>query len=456
MQLFQDFDAVSPKRWKQKIQFELNGKDYNDTLISKSPEGIHIKPFYTSEDVTSDLKIPSPTQWHIVQRIYVAQENISNQKALEFIQRGAEVIHFTLPESGLDYETLFADFPFDTTAVFCYPEFLEETDLLKLQQLLINKHNTGGIILDVIGNLAKTGNWYTGMESDFNILKKLITAVPNPHIQLGIHTELYHNAGGNSVQQLAYAIAHAHEYLHYFNEETLLPKLKFNCTIAVGTEYFFEIAKLRALRLLWESVTNLYAIDANLYIHAEPGKRNKTLYDYNVNMLRTTTECMSAVLGGANSIANQPYDAIFHKDNEFGNRIARNQLLVLKHESYFDIVTNAADGCYYIEDTTEQLAEKALILFKTIEAGGGFLAQLKNHTLQKKLKESAAEEQEAFDSQAKTLIGTNVYPNPNDTIKESLELFPFLKKTNKKTLLEPFIEKRLAETLEKQRLDNEK
>jgi methylmalonyl-CoA mutase len=172
-------------------------------------------------------------------------------------------------------------------------------------------------------------------------------------------------------------------------------------------------------------------------------------------MLRTTTECMSAILGGANSIANLPYDALYHKDNEFGDRIARNQLLVLKHESYFDKVSNPADGAYYIETLTEQLAEKALLLFKEIEEKGGFITQLIEGNIQKKISESATKEQELFDTGKEVLLGTNKYPNKNDKMKHDLELFPFLKQKPRKTLITPIIEKRLAEKLEQERLAQE-
>ena len=172
-------------------------------------------------------------------------------------------------------------------------------------------------------------------------------------------------------------------------------------------------------------------------------------------MLRTTTECMSAILGGANAVANLPYDALYHKDNEFGDRISRNQLLVLKHESYFDKVNNPADGAYYIETITQQLAEKALDLFKDIERNGGFITQLIEGTIQRKISESAAKQQELFDSGKEVLLGTNKFPNKNDLMKDELELYPFVKQNPRKTLITPIIEKRLAEKLEQERLTTE-
>jgi methylmalonyl-CoA mutase len=164
---------------------------------------------------------------------------------------------------------------------------------------------------------------------------------------------------------------------------------------------------------------------------------------------------MSAILGGADGVANLAYDAIYHKDNEFGDRISRNQLLVLKHESYFDKVNNPADGTYYIESLTEQLAEKALELFKDIEKNGGLISQLIDGTIQRKINESAQKEQELFDSGKEVLLGTNKYPNKNDQMKNDLELYPFVKQNARKTLITPIIEKRLAEKLEQERLAQE-
>ena len=164
---------------------------------------------------------------------------------------------------------------------------------------------------------------------------------------------------------------------------------------------------------------------------------------------------MSGILGTADAICNTAYDAIYHKTNEFGQRIARNQLLILKNESYFDQIENPADGTYYIESLTKQFAEKALALFKQIEAGGGFVTQLIEGKIQKKIKDSAAKEQKAFDEQQKILVGTNAFINSEDKMKSELELYPFVKMNPRKTLIEPIIPKRLAEQAEQKRLKDE-
>ena len=141
-----------------------------------------------------------------------------------------------------------------------------------------------------------------------------------------------------------------------------------------------------------------YNVSETCHIITMPSHRNKTIYDYNINMLRTTTEYMSAIIAGSNTICSDVYDSIYHKNNEFGERIARNQILILREESYFKASNNPAKGSYYIEYLTRQLSEKALILFKNIETGGGFLSQLKKGVIQKKIKETASKEQDLFNS----------------------------------------------------------
>jgi methylmalonyl-CoA mutase len=164
---------------------------------------------------------------------------------------------------------------------------------------------------------------------------------------------------------------------------------------------------------------------------------------------------MSAVLGGADTVINLPYDALYHKSNEFGERISRNQLLILKEESYFDVVSNAADGSYYIEALTQALAERSLRLLKDIESSGGLLSQLKEGTIQRKITESAAKEQLLFNDGTLVLVGTNKHPNQQDRMKDDLELYPFLKHNPRKTLIKPITEKRLAQAVEQKRLADE-
>ena len=449
--LFDGFDPVSSKQWKQQIQFELKGADYNETLVWESPEGIKVKPFYHIDEAVTPLTSGGKLDtFSICQNIFVHDVAKSAGRAASTLKRGAESLRFTINDENIDIKALLANVPV-TTPVYFHLSFLSVEFIRALDAIAKEREAASFVQIDPIGHLAKEGNWFSDREKDFEALNTLAIACQNIHF-LGVDGSLYQNAGATIVQQLAYILAHANEY---FNEVATIHK-PIVVQLSVGTNYFFEIAKLRALRLLFETVAKEYGHSPDCHILAMPTKRNKTLYDYNVNMLRTTTECMSTILGGADSVANLAYDALYHKDNEFGDRIARNQLLVLKHESYFDKVSNPSDGAYYIEELTRQLAEKALALFKDIEANGGFITQLKEGTIQRKIQESAAKEQELFDSGKEVLLGTNKYPNKNDRMAHDLELYPFVKVSPRKTAIIPIIEKRLAEKLEQERLESEK
>ena len=450
--LFSDFNAVSSKQWKQQIQFELKGADYNDTLIWTSPEDIKVRPFYHNDDVEHTFPINTKASaFKICQHIFVHDLDKSIFRANESIGRGAESLRFTIEDEKTDVKKLLESIALENITVYFDLSFLS-IDFIKIIDVFAKQKNvTIYCNADPIGQLAREGNWFSTSEKDnFETLNLLSKATSDVSL-ISIDSSLYQNAGANIVQQTAYALAHANEY---FNRvENINQAIVFE--VAVGTNYFFEIAKLRALRLLFNIIAKEYNHTVDCHFLVSPSKRNKTLYDYNVNLLRTTTECMSAIIGGADAIANLPYDALYHKDNEFGNRIARNQLLILKHESYFDKVNNPADGSYYIENLTNQIAEKALALFKDIEANGGFLKQLNDGIIKRKIQESADKEQALFDSGKEVLLGTNKYPNKEDKMKHDLELFPFVKIKPRKTLITPIIEKRLAEKIEQERLSTE-
>ncbi|WP_294962997.1 methylmalonyl-CoA mutase subunit beta [uncultured Flavobacterium sp.] len=450
--LFDDFNPISSKQWKQKIQFELDGADYNQTVIWNSPEDIQVKPFYHSDEFTKAADVNTQaSDFKICQNIFVFDVEKSIERALNTLERGAESLRFTIENDKIDIQKLLENLPLENKTVYFNFSFISIDFVKKLDTISIQKKANFYCNFDPIGHLAREGNWFTTSEkNNFETLALLFKNPANLNL-LSVDLGLYQNSGANITQQIAYSLAQANEYLNRFADNT--KSIVFE--VSVGTNYFFEIAKLRALRMLYDLIAGEYNSKIKCHILATPTKRNKTIYDYNVNMLRTTTECMSAILGGADAIANLPYDALYHKDNEFGDRISRNQLLILKHESYFDKINNPADGSYYIESLTMQLAEKSLALFKDIEANGGFLKLLNDGIIKKKIQESANKEQELFDSKKEILLGTNKYPNKEDRMKHDLELFPFVKIKPRKTLITPIIEKRLAEKMEQERLELE-
>jgi len=460
--LFNEFDEVSAKQWKQKIQVDLKGTDYNEALIWESNEGIKVKPFY-HQDGFEALDIPKiEGDVAICQSIFISDEQTANFLAKEALQRGTTVIQFEANES-FDINILLQNVTLSAVegsfSIYFKLNFLSESFLFDLIEK--TKEHSVFFNIDLIGNLAKTGNWFDTKDKDYKVLNSILQKASGNISLIGVDASLYQNAGANIIQQVAYALAHTNEYLNYFKNgnviqsvsEESLKSIQFN--FSVGSNYFFEIAKLRAFRILWKLLCEEYNFQIEPHMFVQPSLRNKTLYDYNTNMLRTTTECMSALLGGANTISNVAYDSIYHKKNEFGERIARNQLLILQEESYFKEASQFAEGSYYIESLTRQIAEKALELFKDIEKSGGFLKQLFEGTIQRKIEESAQKEQVQFDSGEEVLLGTNKHPNLSDKMKGELALYPFVRTKSRKTFIKPIIPKRLAEKLEQERLKKE-
>lgn len=444
----QDFEPSSAAAWKQKIQVDLKGADYNKTLLTKTNEGITIKPFYHLDDFEK-LEIPvSEGDFKICQKIKVSTEKGANLTAVNAIERGANALKF-IAKKPFNSSILFSNLLNKNIEFHFQLEFLSEEFITELSNLL--KNEVVFFNLDVIGNLARSGNWYNSLSKDFKVIENLLQKNSSKFL-LSVNVDIYQNAGANTVQQVAYAIAHTNEYLTQFGSK-IANNIQFN--FAVGTNYFFEISKIRAFRYLYQLILNEYNTSVDAKIFAEPSLRNKTLYDYNVNMLRTTTESMSAILGGANTVSNCAYDTLFHSANNFGDRIARNQLLILKEESYFKNAHHIVTDSYYIESITKQIAENALAIFKDIENGGGFLHQLKEGTIQRKIAENAQKEATQFNDGMLVLLGTNKYPNEQDVMKNELQENPFVEKKPYKTLIIPIIPKRLAEELEQKRLKNE-
>lgn len=445
--LFSEFEETSPTAWKQKIQVDLKGADYNKTLLWTTNEGITVKPFYTKEDRTNySVKLPKE-EFKICQTIIISDETTTNEFALDALKRGATAIQF-IANRKFDYKLLLDNLGFNSLNIYFKLNFLD-ADFIKELSKYVNS-NKCYFQIDILGNLAEVGNWYVNLKEDFGKLEGIVKTIDN---SVSVSGDLYQNAGANIVQQLAYTLAHANEYLNYFGAENA-GKIHFQ--FSVGGNYFHEIAKLRAFRLLWESLLKEYdVIDIKAHIFTQPSSRNKTLYDYNVNLLRTTSECMSSILGGSDTISNISYDKIYADKNEFGERISRNQLLILQQESGFKNAQTIANGSYYIESLAEQMAEKALIIFKQIEKGGGFLHQLKEGNIQRKIKENTVKEEDLFLKNEIVLLGTNLQPNKENFMKGNIELDPFVKQRNIKTLFPPIIRKRLSENYEKKRLKEE-
>jgi methylmalonyl-CoA mutase len=445
-----EFDPVSSKAWKQKIQVDLKGADYNETLLTATNEGITIKPYYHADDFERLVVPDLPSEFTIAQLIKIddKEEMSANQRAKKVLDKGVEALVITA-DQVFDVETVFEGLLERQVEFHLQLEFLDPSFVDQLGTLLKNERVNFNI--DPIGHLTRTGNWHRSVEADMDVTKRFVSKYSTQTV-LGIDLDLYQNAGANTIQQVSYALGHLTEYLSRIQAT---PELSVQFRTAVGGQYFFEIAKLRALRHLADRVIREYGFKPEIKILATSSLRNKTLYDYNVNLLRTTTEGMSAILGGASTVLAQPYDRIFHDSREFGERIARNQLLILREESYFKKAPSFANDTYFIESITLQIAEKALNLFKDMERSGGFLKQLFEGTVQRKIRENANKEQVHFEQGEISLLGTNKFPNWGDRMKGELSIDPFPSRRNAKSLIEPVVPKRLAQNHELNRLSDE-
>ena len=453
--LFEDFESVSETAWKQKIQMDLKGADYNETLVTKTNSGIDIKPIYHS-DSAPQLNIPARAtdNWFISQRIYAGNATAANKKAKDVLKRGSEGVLFVIPNKEIDPTVLLKGLP--EYGIQIHPQFMDLNYIKQVHDINPKAY----VHIDIINQLASDGNWFNDLKKDHYNYAEFVKSFSGYFSQFTVNTSLYQNAGATTTQELGYYAAHLNEYLNHYCDTSkehdagvydayAKAEKRINIDTTIGSNYFMEIAKYRAYRLITKAIGNLYSIDLKCYITASPSHRNKSLLDYNVNLLRTTTECMSAVLGGADTVYNLPYDEFFNKENEFGDRIARNQLRILKDEAYLEKINNAADGSYYIDTLTKQLTEKAIELFKTIESGGGFVQSLFEGTIQRKIKESASQELNDLNNQKKIMVGVNKYPNADMPLQDEYELYPFVKANPRKTLIAPIVPTRLAESIEK-------
>ncbi len=417
----EEFKQLTPQEWKLKVQAELAGLDYNEVLVWDTAEGIQVKPVYTNEDLPEEISaIQSTKDWKIIGDFL----NDSLQDFSYLYGFKVNEKHFNQVSKLPEYLDLFFEIKNSTNAI-------GELNLNEIKNLKY-------LGLDVLGNFAATGNWFHSQEEDLALTKKLLSENTFEK-SIEINASLYQNAGANQVQQIAMAISHAVEYLENLGVEAA-SKLYFK--VAVGGNYFFEIAKLRALRQLWNLILKEYNSEAETFIYAETSLRNKSLLDVHNNIIRSGLEASAAVQGKADVVQVFPYDEI-SGSTAFSEELASKQQLLLQKESYFDKFMDPVAGTYFVENLTELMSRNALDLFKNIEAEGGFLKGLFDGRIQKMIQKSADKEQQAFDEGKLTLIGVNKFRNPADKIQPIPQL-----ENPVRTQIQPIFRKRLAEKTE--------
>ncbi len=483
--LFDTFPPISTEQWEEKIKADLKGADYNKTLIWKTNENIDVKPYYRAEDIENIEFIDvqpnafpfvrgnktDDNSWLIRQNFSTAEIENTNKELLDVLNKGVNSLGLAFKHNvdftKEDFENLLKGIELEcieTNFATCHKSLNGFTFFKEIVNSRgLNPQNIrASFEMSPLGKLTFTGGLYTENESEtFEMLKEMILAVQDfPHIKtLIVDAGVFASAGSSIVQELAFGLAMGNEYLALLTQMGLpvgkiSERMKFQ--FEVGTNYFMEIAKLRAARLLWANIVEKYnpccAEKMKMHIHASTSNFTYTLYDPYVNMLRATTESMSAILGNVESLTVVSFDSVMHKSSDLATRIARNVQLLLKEESYLDKVIDPAAGSYYIESLTDSIASEAWKLFFEIEEKGGFLEAFKQGFIQQQVNEMAAKRNLDAATRRENLLGTNQFPNfeekiADDVAEEVLYEDNYLDPIKK--IGEPLKQYRLAQEFEK-------
>ncbi len=450
LNLLVDFPAISTQEWMDKITTDLKGADFNRKLVWRTTEGFNVNPFYRSEDIeTLQTKDSAPgefpyvrgtktnNEWLIRQDIKVECAKDANAKALDVLNKGVNSLGFKLKGADLSaeyvaelLEGILADHV-ELNFQVCVKRTPILLGLLKeyftAKGYDLNKVS-GSVNCDPINRMLLKGKKLTIETVAAFTAKAIETAKELPNFRVvGVNAASMNNAGAYTAQELGYALAWGNQYMNLLTEAgvdatTAACAIKFN--FGISGNYFMEIAKFRAARWLWALIVEAYgptcSCAAKIKMHAETSDFNKTIYDAHVNLLRTQTEAMSASLAGVDSITVKGFDSIFKATDDFSERIARNQQLLLKEESHFDKVVDPAAGSYYLETLTNEIAAQAWALFLEVENAGGFFAAVDNGTIQQAIQATSAKRQAAVSARKEVYLGTNQFPNFNEFATEKV------------------------------------
>ncbi|MBD1398424.1 methylmalonyl-CoA mutase [Pontibacter sp. JH31] len=437
--LFSEFTPATAAEWAARAQKDLRETPL-EQLTWKTYEGISIKPYYTREDIQhlpftnhkpGDFpflrgNVGSDNNWLNIQQIK-AQGNgrPAIDKAADALGRGADGIHFNIEDQqAFDTAYLLENIDLTKHTVSYTLSSTPDAFLKRLYTLLADQHISHRNLKGFVNYDPMTGKGELSDKEGKAITKILdLTKDSSDFYGISICGTNFSSIGASLTQEVAYTLSAAVAYADRLTAageplESVLRNMHF--CVGTGTNYFFEIAKLRALRLLWAAVVEAYkaepALAAKLRIHSITSSWYQTTLDPYVNMLRVTTEAMSAVLSGCDSLTVMPFDYTFRSSDEFSERIARNVSIILKEESYLDKAVDPAAGSYYLETLTNELATKAWELFKEVETKGGFEAAYESGFILSSITAVSRKKFRNIATGREVLVGTNKYPNPKEKI----------------------------------------
>jgi methylmalonyl-CoA mutase len=478
--LFAEFPPVSPQQWEEAIKDSLKGVDISK-IFWRTDEGFDVKPFYTKIDLEGLIDLTyypnvypylrgyndKKLLWQVVQNIDEIDLKTANEIAIKSTSNGADAVEFNIPniDNKDDLSILFNNLDLANHSVH-FSSSYSYSILAQIIKEWATENNfdlnllKGSFNFDFFAYYLLNGSYYNSFDDNVNELTTLINFLSNwnPNFKiLNINGDIYHNAGANAVQELAFSLAQMVNYLDILTDNGISIDQaikRIRLTLGLGSTYFIEIAKLRAARLLISKVLTAYELSKDktkICIHSKTGIFNKTAYDVYNNMLRNTVEAMSAIIGGADEITILPHDITLHKSNDFSRRIARNVQLILRDEAHFDNVIDPAGGSYLIENLTKSIAQHAWDLFCQIEDMGGFKDVMENSWIKNEIEKSAENKLNAILKRKYTVIGINNYPNMNETISAELHK-PLINKPKNDNALKIF---RVAEPFENLRYRTE-
>ena len=446
--LFGQFPPISTAEWKDKVIADLKGADFDKKLVWRTNEGFNVQPMYRAEDIvglktTDSLPGEYPyvrgtkcdNEWLIRQDIFVENPQEANRKALDLLNKGITSLGFQIgrdqitPESlasllnGIDAEKVELNF------IYCIKNASkigeELSSYFKKQGIDLQKVK-GSIGFDPFKRILKHGRDFPKYADMAEQVINSVSELPGYRVLMA-DAFMLNNAGSYITQELGFALAWGNEWLSVLTDKGLTVdkvanRIKFN--FGISSNYFMEMAKFRAARMLWAQIVSAYKPNCDcaskIEMHAQTSQFNMTIYDAHVNLLRSQTETMSAALAGVNSITVTPFDITYKQPDEFSERIARNQQLLLKEESHFNKIVDPAGGSYYIETLTASIAEEAWKLFLEVEDAGGFYAALRSGFVQNTVNAAAESRRTAIARRKEILLGTNQYPNIHETALDKI------------------------------------